>query len=155
MQPHSPQVPQHLNINKKYPLGLGLGAFSSSVFSEAQTDTVHTVALISGSLISFTLEYMAEMTAAVGTDNLRSLHAKGAINMSSDSTRDGIKVCRPATAGLEFMIGGIQGCVAARAVVNASRRVVGIVFAGAGALGSLFAEDAELFCFPAWLACFP
>lgn len=44
------------------------------------------MALIRGSGVSLALEYMSEMTPAVGTNNLRSFHAEGAVDMSSHST---------------------------------------------------------------------
>jgi hypothetical protein len=82
---------------------------------------------------------MAKMTAAVGADDLSPLHTKSAIHVSGHSTGDGVKVCRPAAAGLELVVSRIERRVATCAVVNAFRRVVRIVFAGAGALSSLFA----------------
>lgn len=118
---------------------------SASIFCKAQTDTIHTMTLIRGGLISLTLKYMAEVTPTVGTYDLCALHTKCVINVSSDSTRDGIKVCRPATARFELVIGSVKRRIATGAIVDAFGRVVGIVFTGARALSALFAENAELF----------
>lgn len=101
--------------------------------------------LICGSRVSLALKHMAEMTSAVGTDNLRSLHAKCAVHMSGHSTGDRIKVCRPTAARLELVVGGIKRGIAAGAVVNTFGRVMVIVFTSAGAFSSLLAEDSELF----------
>lgn len=90
------------------------------------------------------------MPSAVRAGNLRPLHPKRAIDMSCNRTRNRVKVRRPSTPRLEFVICCIEGRVAARASVDALRGVVGVVFAGAGTLGTLLAEDAELF----WLVRF-
>lgn len=118
---------------------------STSIFRKAQTDTIHTMTLICGGLIPLTLKHMAEVTPTVGAYDLCPLHTKCVINVSSDSTRDGIKVCRPATARFELVIGSVKRRIATSAIVDAFGRVVGIVFTGASALSTLFTENAELF----------
>jgi hypothetical protein len=102
------------------------------------------VALISRSLIALTLEDMAKMTTAIGTDNLRPLHAKSIVHVSGHSPRNRVKVCRPSTARLELVVGGVKWRIATGAIVDALGWVVGIIFPCAGTLGTLFAEDAEL-----------
>lgn len=119
---------------------------SAGIFCKTQTDTIHTVTLIRGSLIPLTLEYMAEVTPTVRAYDLCPLHAKCGINVSSYSTRDGIKVCWPSTARFELVIGSIKWRIATSTIVDAFGRVVGIVFTGASALSTLLTENAELFC---------
>lgn len=118
---------------------------SARIFCEAQTDTIHTMTLIRGGLIPLTLKYMAEVTPAVGTYDLCALHTKCVINVSSDSPRDGIKVCWPATARFELVIGSVKRRIATSAIVDTFGRVVRIVFTGASALSTFFTENAELF----------
>lgn len=118
---------------------------SASIFCKPQTDTIHTMTLVRGSLIPLTLEYMAKVTPTIGAYDLCPLHTKRAVNVSSHSTRDGIKVCGPATARFELVVGSVQRRIATSAIVDAFRRVVGIIFTGASALSALFTENAELF----------
>ena len=59
---------------------------------------------------------------------------------------DGIEEGGPAAAALEFVLGGVEGGVAADAGVDAGLGSVGVVLAGEGGLGALFTEDAELLC---------
>lgn len=119
---------------------------STLIFSKTQTDTIHTMTLISGRRVPFTLKDMTKMPATVAANNLGSLHSETAIDMSLDSSRDGVKVRRPAAARLELVICLVERSVAASAVVYTLRRVVGIVLAGAGSFGSFLAENAELLC---------
>lgn len=80
-----PCPPQHLDLKAITYSSLRLGLFGISIFGETQTDTVDTVTLICGGFVSFALEHMSEMTPAVGTNNLCSLHAEGAVDMSGHS----------------------------------------------------------------------
>ena len=52
----------------------------------------------------------------------------------------------PPAPALKLLLGGVEGCFAAGAGVDALLRGVLVVFAGEGGFGALFAEDAELFC---------
>ena len=92
---------------------------STRILREAQADTIYTVTLICRSFISLALEYMTKMTPAVAADDFRPLHAESVVHVSGHRTRDGVKVCRPATAGLELVISGIKWRIATCAVVNA------------------------------------
>lgn len=96
--------------------------------------------------IPLTLKDMAQMTPAVTTHNLRPLHPKRAIRMSGHRTGDGVKVCRPAAPGLEFMRGLVERGVAAGAGVDTLGREMGVIFARVRGLCAFFAQDAKLFC---------
>lgn len=100
--------------------------------------------LIGGRGISLALEDMPQMAPAIRTHNLDPLHAKGAIGMSGDGAGDGVEEGGPAAAGLELVLGGVEGCVAAGAGVDAFGGHVFVVFADKGGFGALLAEDAEL-----------
>jgi hypothetical protein len=102
--------------------------------------------LVSGSRISLSLENVTKMTTTVGTDNLSTLHAKGTVDMSSHSTRNGIKESRPAAARLELVVGLVERSFAASAGVGTLGGHVLIKVAAVGGFGALFAEDAELLC---------
>lgn len=102
--------------------------------------------LIRGSRIPLTLEYMAEVTPTVAAYDLCPLHAECLINMSSHSTRNGVKVCWPATARFELVVGSIKRRIATGAIVDTFGRMVRVVFTGASTLSALFTKNAELFC---------
>ena len=64
--------------------------------------------------------------------------------MPGHRTGDGIIERRPAAAGLELLLGRVEGGVAGGAVVGALGGRVLVVLAGEGRLGALLANDAEL-----------
>lgn len=101
--------------------------------------------LIRRRLIPLPFEHMPQMPSAVITHNLRPLHPERTVRKPLHSTRNRVKVCRPAAAGLELVVGFVEGRIAAGAGVDAVRRVVSVVGAGVRAFGVFFAEDAELF----------
>ena len=70
------------------------------------------MSLICRCRVSFSFENVSEMTPALGAYDLRPCHAKGAVGMSGDSTRDAVVVGRPAAARFEFMIGTVEGSLA-------------------------------------------
>ncbi len=65
--------------------------------------------------------------------------------MTGDSTRDVIKVSRPATARLELVVGLIKGRIASGASVDARPREKLVKFVRARGLCALLSKDAELF----------
>ena len=75
------------------------------ILRKPQTNTVHTMPLISRRRISLPLKHMSQMPPAVITHNLRPLHAKRAVGISLHSTRHRVEIRRPATARLEFVRG--------------------------------------------------
>jgi hypothetical protein len=89
---------------------------------------------------------MAKVTTAVVADNLSSLHTKCVIHMSLHSSGDRVEVGWPATAGLELVVGRVERGVAASTGIYTLRRVMGIVFSSAGALGAFLTEYTELLC---------
>lgn len=99
---------------------------------------------IRGSRVPFTLKDVTKMASAVAANNLSPLHPKGVINMSLHGSRDRVEISWPATAGLELVVRFVEWRIAASTVVHTLRRVVGIVLASTGMLGTLFTEDAEL-----------
>lgn len=105
------------------------------------------MALIRRGLVPFALEDMTQVAAAVGADNLDAQHAQRTVRVPGDGAGDAVVVGGPATAGLELVVRLVQWCIAAGAGVDARLRCVLVILAGAGRLGSLFSEDAELLCF--------
>ena len=85
------------------------------------------------------------MPATIATHNLYPFHPKRPICMSCHGAWNGIEERRPSATGLEFVVGGVERCVAAGAVVGAVGWVVFVEFAGEGGLGAFLAEDLELF----------
>lgn len=94
--------------------------------------------------VSLTLEHMSQVSTASRAHNLRPSHAKRSIGVSCDSAGDVVEVCGPSTAGLELVVGFVEGCVAAGAGVDTFAGHVFVVGAGVGSFGAFFAEDAEL-----------
>ena len=112
--------------------------------AEINTNTIHAMSLILGIPKSFALEDVSQMAPAVVTHYLRPRHAQTRICPLSYSIRHSIPESGPTTSGIEFVICAIEGCGAGRAIVGAGFRFMFIVLAGARALGSFLAEDAEL-----------
>jgi hypothetical protein len=104
------------------------------------------MSLISRGGVSLALKDMAKMTTTVVADNFCALHSKGIVHMSLHSARDGVKVCWPATAGFELVVGRIERSIAASASIHALGWVMGIVFSCARAFGALLTEHTELLC---------
>ena len=53
------------------------------------------MSLVRRGIVTLSLEDMAKMPTAVGTDNFRPFHAKSPVSVSSYGSRDAIKVGRP------------------------------------------------------------
>ncbi len=120
--------------------------FDRIVLRELQANTIHTMSLIGRSRIAFPFEDMAQMPTTVAADDLCPLHTESAISMPCDGTRDRVEVCRPAAAGLEFVVCLVQRCVAASAGIHTRLGLVLVVLSSAGSFGAFLAEDSELFC---------
>lgn len=75
------------------------------ILCKPQTNTIHTMSLISRRRITLSLKHMSQMPTAVITHNLRPLHSKRAIGISLHSTRHRVEIRRPATARFEFVRG--------------------------------------------------
>lgn len=95
---------------------------------------------------SFARKNMTEMTTAVATHNLCSLHSKSAIRMPGHSSGDRIEIRGPTTTGLEFMVGCVKGRVTAGAGIDTLGWVVGVILPCTGTFGALFTQDSELLC---------
>lgn len=95
--------------------------------------------------VSLALEHVAQMAAAVAAHDLGALHAERAVGVAGDGAGDGVEEGGPAAAGLELLVGGVEGRLAGGARVDALARVVLVVLAAEGRLGALLADDAELF----------
>lgn len=85
------------------------------------------------------LENMPQVTPTVITHNLRPAHAQTVIRPLAYSSRDSVPKGRPAAAGVKFVVGFIEGRVAASAGVDAGRRVVLVVLTAARGFGAFFA----------------
>ena len=93
---------------------------------------------------SLALEYVAQVTTAVGAHNLRTSHAESAVLVPGDSPGDTVKVGRPAAAGAELVVGLVQRRIASGAGVDALLWVVLVKLASSGSLCTLLPQDAEL-----------
>ena len=69
--------------------------------------------------ISFSFEYVSQMSATVAAHDLRAPHSEGIIGMPSHGTGDTVEVGRPAAARLKLVIGSVQRCIAACAGIHA------------------------------------
>ena len=94
--------------------------------------------------MAFALEDVAEMAAAVGADDLGPRHAEGVVLMARHGAGDAVKVCWPATARLELVVGLVQRRLTAGAGVDTRVGEELVVLAREGRLGALLPEDAEL-----------
>lgn len=103
------------------------------------------MALVGGRRVALALEDVAQVAAAVGAHNLCALHAQRAVDVALDGARQAVKVGGPAAARLELVRRRVERRFAAGAAVDAGVGKVLVELAGEGALGALFAEDAELF----------
>jgi len=102
------------------------------------------VALVGRGGEPLALEDVAQVSTAVGADDLDALHEHAAVLEALDGTRDAVKVGRPAAAAVELVGRLVQGRLAARARVHARGGLVLVELAGPGGLGALLAEDPEL-----------
>jgi len=109
--------------------------------SELDRNTVHAVALISRRLEAFSLEHMTQMPTARCTCDLYppTIGVRRPLYGSRKPFEEG----RPATAGVKFGGGLVQGCFTASTVVHPAT-VELVVLTCSGQLGALEAEDAEL-----------
>lgn len=79
---------------------------------------------------------IADVTQHLGTD-----HTAAGVRLFSDMIRvEGYEIAWPAAAGIEFGVGGKQGCLTAGTVIDASFRSVPVA-AGIGAFSALLAHD--------------
>lgn len=65
--------------------------------------------------------------------------------MTCDSTRNRIKVSRPAATRLKFVRGFVEGCIAAGTGVDARGRLMFVIFTCKRSFGALLTEYSELF----------
>ena len=100
-----------------------------ALLGELQAHTIHAMSFIRRRRITFSLEHMSQMPSAIAAHNLRSFHPKRPIYMPRHCARHSVKESRPAAAGLEFLVGGIERSTAGGAGVDAGGRVVFVVVA--------------------------
>lgn len=100
--------------------------------------------LVRGSGEPLALEHMAQVAAAVGAVDLDALHEQAVVLVALDGTGDAVKVGRPAAPAAELVRGLVQRSVTPGTGVDALGRVVFVIGARAGRLGTLLAQDAEL-----------
>lgn len=113
---------------------------------EIETDTVDAVSLIGRRSVAFALENMAQMTPAVRADDLDPLHAKSAVHMSRDSSRDRVEKRWPPASRLELLSRFVEWSFAAGTSVDAFLRKVLVEFATVWSFCALLTQNAELFC---------
>ena len=118
------------------------GPVGSALGVELQCGAVHAVAQAGGA--GAVGEDVAEVAAAAGAVDLRARHLEAAVLLEADGGLvDGGGEGRPAGAAVELGVGGEEGDVAAGAE-EAAGAVLAVERAGAGALGAVAAERAEL-----------
>lgn len=143
------QVVTKLGINQLFPSSLALSILGALdrlfLGGEVQTDAVDTVTLICGCGVALSLKYMTKMAAAVGADDLSSAHAQSAVFMACNGTRDAVKVCRPATARLELVIGLVDWGFTPSTGVDSRLWHVLVVLSRKGGFGALLSQNTELF----------
>jgi hypothetical protein len=127
-------------------LALRLLLLNWVVLAEIEADTVDTVPLVRRRLIPLALEDVSQMPATITAHDLGPRHPKRTIGVSRDSTRDAVEVRWPSAARLELVGSFVEWGVAGYAGIDALVWHVLVVFASKGGFGTLFAEDAELFC---------
>lgn len=125
--------------------GLTIPRSSIVLVMKLQTNAIDTMSLIRRRRITLSLEDMAEVAAAVRTNDLSPLHAKAAVCMAGHGARDTVEVSGPAAARFEFVVRLVQRRIAAGASVDTGRGHVLVILASEGRLGAFFSEDAELF----------
>lgn len=96
--------------------------------------------------VALALEHMPQMAAAIAAHDLRPLHPKRPVRVAGDGAGDGVEEGGPAAAGLEFLVGAVEGRLAGGAGVEALGGVVLVEFAGEGGFGAFLADDPELLC---------
>lgn len=104
------------------------------------------MSLIRGSRVSLAFKDMAKMATTVATNNLGALHAKCVIHMALHGPGNRVKIGRPATARLEFVIGRVERGVASSTGIYALGRVMGVIFSCTGAFSALLSEYTKLLC---------
>lgn len=115
------------------------------VLAEFEADAVDTMPLVGRCRVALALEDMAQMAAAVRTDNLRAGHAQRAIGVARHRAGNGIEEGGPAAAGFELVARLVEGRTTSGAVIDARRGHMLVVFPGIWGLGALLSEHAELF----------
>jgi len=100
--------------------------------------------LVRGCRVALSLENMTEMTSTVRTHNLDPLHAKCAVGVSGDGSRESVKERRPAATRLELVLRLVQRCVASGTCVHSLGGQVLVVLSGEWGFGALSSEDTEL-----------
>lgn len=116
------------------------------ILRKLQADAVDAVPLICWCIIALSFEDMTKVAATVAADNLCPLHTESTVCMSRNCARDGVIICWPATAGLEFVIGLVEWRIATSACVNSRIGHMFVVFTCTRSFGAFLSEDSELFC---------
>jgi hypothetical protein len=75
---------------------------------------------------------MAQVAAAVGTDDFGSYGAKASVLMSSNRTRDAVKIRRPATARVKLVSCLVERRIASSASVDTLFGVVLVILSTVG-----------------------
>lgn len=101
--------------------------------------------LIGRCVVALALEDVAQVAAAVGTENLNPAHPV-VLLVPRHGAGNAVKVSRPSAAGLELVRGLVQRRSATSAGVDASVWLMLVIFACAGGFCSLFPKDPELLC---------
>jgi hypothetical protein len=104
------------------------------------------MSLVSRRWVAFSLENMSQMTTAVCTNDLCSLHAKRAIGVAGHGAGDVVKICWPSATRFELLICFVKGRVAGCACIDSFLWHVLVVFACEGSFGALLSDNSELFC---------
>lgn len=116
------------------------------IVCKLQTDTIDTVSLVSGCVVTLSLKDMSQVSSTVAANDLCAFHTKGAVGVAIDGPWNGIKESGPAAARFELVRGLVKGSFAAGTGVDTFRRVMRVVFTSERWLCAFLAEDTELLC---------
>lgn len=111
-----------------------------------EANAVDAVPLVGGGRVAFALEYVPEVAAAVGADDLDAGHAQRSVLVPGHGAGDAVEVGGPPAARRELVARLVQWGVAAGAGVDSRLGRVLVELAGARSLCALFTQDAELLC---------
>lgn len=101
--------------------------------------------LVCRGVVSLTLEHVSKMSTTVAANDLCPGHSERVVSVSRHGAWDVVKVCRPSTTRLEFVVCLVEWRIAGGAGIDSLFRHMLVIFSGEWSFSALFAEDAELF----------
>ncbi len=135
---------QHALTVNGHPAGPLSLRLSRCLFLEGQRDRVDAVAQVGGSAVTLTVEYVPEVTVAVGADDLDAPRAQTPVNALDDPIAgERSEEARPAAMRIEFRLAPEQFGSAGPAAIHADSLAVGVL-AGERSFGGRLPENGVL-----------